>query len=34
MGQLPKDSIDLIERVEDANNYVKKKNDKKIINLI
>ena len=29
MGQLPKDSIDLIERVEDANNYVKK-NDKKI----
>ena len=29
MGQLPKNSIDLIERVEDANNYVKK-NDKKI----
>jgi len=29
MGQLPKDSIDLIEKVEDANNYVKK-NDKKI----
>jgi len=29
MGQLPKDSIDLIERVEDANSYVKK-NDKKI----
>ena len=29
MGQLPKDSIDLIERVEDANNYVKK-NSKKI----
>ena len=25
MGQLPKDSIDLIERIEDANNYVKKK---------
>ena len=24
MGQLPKDSIDLIERVEDANSYVKK----------
>ena len=29
MGQLPKNSIDLIERVEDANSYVKK-NDKKI----
>ena len=29
MGQLPKDSIDLIEKVEDANSYVKK-NDKKI----
>ena len=24
MGQLPKGSIDLIETVEDANNYVKK----------
>ena len=29
MGQLPKNSIDLIERVEDADKYVKK-NDKKI----
>ena len=29
MGQLPKGSIDLIETVEDASNYVKK-NDKKI----
>ena len=29
MGQLPKGSIDLIETVEDVNNYVKK-NDKKI----
>ena len=29
MGQLPKNSIDLIERVEDANSYIKK-NDKKI----
>ena len=29
MGQLPKGSIDLIETVEEANNYVKK-NDKKI----
>jgi len=28
MGQLPKDSIDLIETVEDVNNYVKKNNKK------
>ena len=28
MGQLPKGSIDLIETVEDANNYVKKNNKK------
>ena len=28
MGQLPKDSIDLIETVEDANSYVKKNNKK------
>jgi len=31
MGQLPKGSIDLIETVEDVNNYVKK-NDKNFIN--
>ena len=28
MGQLPKDSIDLIETVEDVNNYVRKNNKK------
>ena len=28
MGQLPKNSIDLIERVEDVNKYVKKNNKK------
>ena len=28
MGQLPKDSIDLIETVEDVNNYIKKNNKK------